>query len=84
VTTIRIGGVRFKVYPQDHLPMHVHADYQGIQVIVDLTAEATVSLADRDNAVQPGNAKRSQVRHILNLAAANFDTLVAAWRAMEK
>jgi hypothetical protein len=64
--------------------MHVHAGYQGIEVICELTTDATVTLADREDAVQPGNAKRNQVRHILNLAAANFDTLVAAWKAMEK
>jgi hypothetical protein len=84
VTTLRIGGVRFKLYPQDHTPRHVHGLYQGIEVIFDLNADATVALAHRADAVQPGKAKRNQVRHILDLAAENFDTLLAVWEAMHK
>lgn len=84
MTTMWIGGVRFKVYPQDHTPRHVHGLYQGIEVIVDLKENATVTLAHRKDAVQPGSAKRNQVRHILDLAAENFDALVAAWEAMHR
>ena len=84
MATLQIGGVRFKVYPQDHTPRHVHGLYQGIEVIFNLNADATVTLADRGDAVQPGKAKRNQVRHILDLAAENFDTLVATWEAMHK
>lgn len=84
MTTIRIGGVRFKVYPQDHAPRHVHGLYQGIEVVFSLNEDATVALADRDDAVQPGNAKRNQVRHILELAAENFDMLVTAWEEMHR
>lgn len=72
------------MYPQDHTPRHVHGLYQGIEVIFDLNEDSTVSLADRKDAVQPGTAKRSQVRHVLNLAADNFDMLVTAWETMHR
>jgi hypothetical protein len=76
--------VRFKVDPQDYTPRHVHGLYQGIEVIFDLKEDATVTLADRKDAVQLGKAKQNQVRHILDLAADNFDTLVAAWEGMHR
>ncbi len=84
VTTVRAGGVRFKIYPQDHEPRHVHGLYGGIEVIVDLLADGTVRLARRKDAVQPGNAKRSDVRKILNAAAEYFDAIVVAWREMHR
>lgn len=84
MTTLWIGGVRFKIYPQDHTPRHVHGLYQGVEVIFDLRKDLTVALADRKDSVQPGNAKRNQVKHVLNVAAENFDALVAAWEAMHK
>lgn len=74
--------MRFKVYPQDHTPRHAHGLYEGIEIIFNLNANATVTLANRPDAVKPRNAKRNQVRHILDLAAENFDELVAAWEAM--
>jgi hypothetical protein len=51
VTTVRAGGVRFKLYPEDHLPRHAHGLYAGIEVIVDLGADGTVTLADREDAI---------------------------------
>jgi hypothetical protein len=82
MTTIRTGGIRFKLYPEDHLPRHAHGLYAGIEVIVDLEADGTVTLADRDDAVQPSNAKRNDVRKVLQAAAEHFDALVDAWEAM--
>jgi hypothetical protein len=84
VTTIRASGVRFKLYPEDHLPRHAHGLYAGIEVIVDLAADGTVTLAKRKDAIQPKNAKRNDVRKILQTAAENFDALVDAWEAMHR
>ncbi len=61
MTTIRAGGVRFKLYPEDHLPRHAHGLYAGMEAIVDLGADGTVRLADREDAIQPRNAKRSEM-----------------------
>jgi hypothetical protein len=49
---------------------------------VDLRADGTVSLADRWDALNPANAKRSDVRKILSLASEHFEELVAIWEAM--
>ena len=84
VTTVRARGVRFKIYPQDHEPCHAHGLYAGIEVIVGLLADGTVRLAQRKDAVQPANAKRSDVRKILHAAAEHFDAIADAWREMHR
>jgi hypothetical protein len=38
-----------------------------------------VAQADRTDAVRPGNTSRSDVKHILRVAAAHFDELVKLW-----
>jgi hypothetical protein len=67
------------VYPEDHDPPHVHGRYQGIVVIVELGEDRTVRLAKRWDAIQPGDAKRNHVRHILNTAKVHFDELMELW-----
>ena len=49
-------------------------------MIVDLKADGTVGLADRDDAVQGAN--RSEVRKVLAAADRRFVDLVAVWDAM--
>jgi hypothetical protein len=46
---------------------------------VDLRADGAVLLANRQDAVRPANAKRSDVRKVLKAAAKNFDELAALW-----
>jgi hypothetical protein len=41
-----------------------------------------VAIADRADCVRPGNAKRSDVRKILTVAAEYFDELVLLWEKM--
>jgi uncharacterized protein DUF4160 len=80
VATVQAGGVRFKIYSQDHGPSrHVHGQYDEIEVIVDLRADRTVMLSRRRGSVKGRNPKSSDVRKILNAATENFDKLVAAW-----
>lgn len=62
----------------------MHALYQGIEVIFSLNVDESVTLADRKDAVQPGKAKRNQVRHVLDLAAENFELLATAWEEMHR
>jgi hypothetical protein len=38
-----------------------------------------VARANRSNAVRPGNASRSDVKHILRVAVAHFDELIKLW-----
>jgi hypothetical protein len=50
-----------------------------VEVIVDLRLDGTVSLANRTDAIRPGNGSKSDVRHILTVAANHFDELVSLW-----
>jgi hypothetical protein len=46
---------------------------------VELSQDRRVSLADRWDAIQPNDAKKNHVRHILNVANAHFDALMELW-----
>jgi hypothetical protein len=81
VGSLRFDGVRFVAYPEDHEPRHVHGFYAETEVIVDLLTAPVrgVAVANRRDAVRPGNAKRSDVKHILGVAAAHLDELIGLW-----
>lgn len=82
MASLRFGNVRFIAYPQDHEPRHVHGFTGETEVIVDLGIDGNVAIADRADCVRPGNAKRSDVRKILTVAAEYFDELVLLWEKM--
>jgi hypothetical protein len=82
VASRRFGAVRFIAYPQDHLPRHLHGFVGETEVIVDLREDGTVDIARRTDAIRPANAKRSDVRKILIVAAAHFEELVELWGRM--
>lgn len=84
MTSVRRSGVLFVAYPQDHVPRHVHGFLEEAEVIVDLRRDNTVALAERADAIRPGNAKRSCVRRVLQLAAEHFDELVQLWEKMHE
>ena len=75
----RFDGVRFVAYLNDHPPRHVHGFASETEAIVDLGVDGTVALAKRDDAVRPANAKRSDVKKILNAAALHFEELAKLW-----
>jgi Domain of unknown function (DUF4160) len=77
--SIRLDGVRFVAYTMDHEPRHVHGFYAEVEVIVDLRLDGKVSLANRTDAVKPGNGSKSDIRHVLTVAAGHFDDLVSLW-----
>ena len=77
--SIRFDGVRFVVYTMDHEPRHVHGFYAEVEVIVDLRRDGAVSLADRTDCVRPSNASKSDVRHVLTVAAEYFSELATLW-----
>jgi hypothetical protein len=70
VSSLRRGRVLFRIYPQDHEPRHVHG-FIG-----------TTEVADRVDCIRPGNAKRSDIRALLDAAAESFDELVLLWEKM--
>lgn len=51
---------------------------------MELRADGTVSLADRDDAIIPADAKRSDVRKILEAANDGYAEIAAAWEQMHK
>jgi hypothetical protein len=77
--SIRFNGVRFAAYSMDHEPRHVHGFYADVEVIADLRSDGSVSLANRTDAVRPGSGSKSDVRHVLTIAAKHFDDLVLLW-----
>ena len=77
--SLRFGGIRFVVYSNDHLPRHVHGFAGETEAIVDLRLNGTVALAKRNDAIRPANAKRSNVKNILNAAALHFEELARLW-----
>ena len=79
MASIRFDGVRFVAYTMDHEPRHIHGIYAEVEVIVDLGSDGNVSLAKRTDAVRPSNGSKSDVRHVLETAAAHFDELVSLW-----
>ncbi len=80
--SLKFDGVRFVVYSNDHPPRHVHSFVGDAEVIVDLRLDGTVALADRDDAIRPGNAKRSDIRKALNTAVEHFDELAELWESI--
>lgn len=84
MASLRLSGVLFVAYPQDHVPRHVHGFVEEAEVIVDLRMDRTVALADRPDAIRPGNAKRSSIRRVFLAAADHFDDLVNLWEKMHE
>jgi hypothetical protein len=82
VGSLRFGGVRFVAYSNDHPPRHVHGFAGDTEAIIDLRLDGTVTLAERADAIRPANAKRSDVKKILNSAALHFEELAALWEAI--
>jgi Domain of unknown function (DUF4160) len=73
-------GVWFISFSDDHLPPHVHGKYAETQVIVELLSDEKVVQSDREDAIEPKNAKRSDVRRIMRVAASHALELHELWR----
>jgi hypothetical protein len=82
VGSLRFDGVLFVVYSNDHAPRHVHGFAGDTEAIIDLRSDGNIALAVRRDAVRPADAKRSDVRRILNKAAEHFEELAALWEAV--
>jgi len=82
VGSLRFGGVRFVAYSNDHPPRHVHGFAAETETIIDLRWDGTVALAKRSDAIRPANAKRQNVKKILNAAALHFEELAGLWEGI--
>jgi hypothetical protein len=67
------------VYSNDHPPRHVHGFFADAEVIFDLRGDGAVALTKRRDAIRPADAKRSEVKKILHVAARHFEQLAALW-----
>jgi hypothetical protein len=76
-------GVWFEAYSADHPPPHVHGEYAGVEVIVELTAFG-VRLSPRRTAVKPRGAKQSDVNRILRTADKYRKELGELWNAARR
>jgi hypothetical protein len=72
-------GVWFVSFSHDHTPSHVHGHYAEVVVIVDLLPDGTTRESTRRDTIQPANAKRNHVKHILDVAAAHSKELAELW-----
>src|ERR1700724_724805 len=50
-----------------------------IRTIIGRGLDGTVALAKRNDAIRPANAKRRDVKKILNVAALHFEELAGLW-----
>jgi hypothetical protein len=82
VGSLKFDGVLFVAYSNDHLPRHVHGFLSETEVIVDLRLDGNVALSRRSDVIRPTNAKRSDVKKILNIAALHFEELVELWEGI--
>jgi hypothetical protein len=82
MSAVRVGAVRFKVYPQDHEPRHIHAFVGSGEVVLDLRSDGTVTLAKRGSGAIRGSVTRSEVKKALSAAAEAFERLAEAWEDM--
>jgi len=79
VGSLEFEGVLFVAYSNDHSPRHVHGFASETEVIVDLRMDGTVAISNRNDAIRPADAKRSDVKRILNTAALHFMELAELW-----
>lgn len=77
--SLRFDGVLFAAYSNDHPPRHVHGFTSETEAIIHLREDGNVALVARNDAVQPANAKRSDVKKILRAAGLHFEELVGLW-----
>ncbi len=75
-------GVWFISYAHDHPPPHVHGYYAETAVVIDLLTDATIRQSERTDAVEPKNAKRSDVKRILGVASEHTQALWDIWEKM--
>lgn len=77
--SLQFDGVLFVAYSNDHSPRHVHGFAAETEAIVDLRFDGGVALSNRNDAIRPSDAKRSDVKKILKVAALHFEELAELW-----
>jgi hypothetical protein len=76
--SIRLDGVRFVAWSDDHEPRHVHGFYADVEVIVDIQPDSA-KLSSRRYATWPPNSKTSDIQHVVRTAAKHAAVLNKLW-----
>ena len=71
-TVLRVSGLRFMVYPNDHPPAHVHVIGPGWIVVVNLHGPELREVV--------GPCAKREARRVLDLAIRHRVSLMEAWR----
>jgi hypothetical protein len=74
-TVYREDGFRIVIYPNDHLPRHVHVFKNAGEIIIQLGNETNPPFIDQIY----GEVSRKEVAKALSLVQANQDELLEAW-----
>lgn len=70
-TVLFVFGIRFFFYPNDHEPIHVHVEYQGMSAKIQIIPEIVVI---ENNGIKPPTIKKA-------IETVNFyrDDIIEAW-----
>ena len=72
-TVLRHGGFRFYMWPNDHRPPHVHAEYAGEVAVIEIEGLA----------VRPGATMRvPDIAHATRLVLENQELLLDHWKRL--
>ena len=63
----------------DHHPPHAHGFYGSVSVVVEFGDSENIGV--RGGSVQPPNAKRNQIRKIVDTAVEHYPELIKMWEA---
>ncbi|HEY9906191.1 MAG TPA: DUF4160 domain-containing protein [Thermosynechococcaceae cyanobacterium] len=77
-TVHREDGFKVLIYPNDHLPCHVHVFKAGGEVIIQLGSDAAPSAIDQIY----GDISDRQVSKALQIVQANQEKLLEAWNGI--
>ncbi|MFM9902974.1 MAG: DUF4160 domain-containing protein [Pyrinomonadaceae bacterium] len=70
-TVLRKSGLSFRIYTDDHEPMHVHVWHQGAKAVLEIEKSVTV----RENKGMDKNT----LRRANSIAQENLELLRDAW-----
>jgi hypothetical protein len=77
VGSLSFDGVRFQIYSDDHEPRHAHAWCSSTMVVVEFSNPEDIHI--RRASLQPPNAKRRDIRRILDTAEEHLPELMQMW-----
>jgi hypothetical protein len=84
VGTIQARGVRFRIYPKDHLPVHAHGKIGSGEVIVEVRPDGTVGLSSAHKKPVRGNIKDAEIVTVLEQANEFAAEIHRVWKEMQK